>query len=202
MHSLEEELKRIRRNDIILDGETTPRKLSFVNRDFYDVSTEHLRALNCVKDPFALESPLQALNYLINNIIPLDEEKVLALRFLSKSFKSETGEGDLIVKKIDNIIFKKSDYTSYKAEIISELIAINYGQTTRGIKYFEKLDKFVLELRRIYRRYNFRYPIEDVIKINKMLLSIINLEIRRNSTKQNQEDKALLEELKIEIENN
>ena len=35
-----------------------------------------------------------------------------------------------------------------------------------------------------------------------MLLSIINLEIRRNSTKQNQEDKALLEELKIEKENN
>lgn len=202
IETINEEVKRLWKNDNLIEGEKQPRKLLYTNRDFYDVTTPKLSALDIIKDPFGLESPLQALNYLINNIIPLDEEKVLALRFLSKSFKSETGEGDLIVKKIDNIIFKKSDYTSYKAEIISELIAINYGQTTRGIKYFEKLDKFVLELRRIYRRYNFRYPIEDVIKINKMLLSIINLEIRRNSTKQNQENKALLEELKIEIENN
>lgn len=203
MESINEEIKRLRKNDIILKDEKQPRKLFYINRDFYDMSSENLRALDVIKDPFALETPLQALNYLINNIIPLDKEKVLALRFLSKSFKAETGEADLIVKKIDDIVFKISENTSYTAEILSLLIEINYGsQTTSGIKHFEKSDKFVLELRRIYRKYNFRYPIEDVKKINRILLSIINSEIRRNSIKQNQEYKALLEQLKIEIENN
>ena len=202
MESINEEVKRLRKNDIILEGEKQPRKLYYINRYFYDVSSENLRALDSIKDPIALESPLQALNYLINNIIPLDKEKVLALRFLSKSFKAETGDADLIVKKIDDIVFKISENTSYTAEILSLLIEINYGsQTTRGIKHFEKSDKFVLELRRIYRKYN-RYPIEDVKKINRILLSIINSEIRRNSIKQNQEYKVLLEELQIEIENN
>lgn len=203
MESINEEIKRLRKNDIILKDEKQPRKLFYINRDFYDLSSENLRALDVIKDPFALETPLQALNYLINNIIPLDKEKVLALRFLSKSFKAETGEADLIVKKIDDIVFKISENTSYTAEILSFLIEINYGsQTTSGLKHFEKSDKFVLELRRIYRKYNFRYPIEDVKLINKQLLRIVNSEIRRKSGRENLENKILLEDLKSEIENN
>jgi hypothetical protein len=201
MESINEEVKRLRK-DIIPEGEKQPRRLFYINRDFYDESSENLRALDVIKDPIALESPLQSLNYLINNIIPLDKEKVLALRFLSKSFKAETGEADLIVKKIDDIIFKISDNTSYTAEILSLLIEINYGsQTTSGIKHFEASDKFVLELRRIYRKYNFRYPIEDVKLINKQLLRIVNSEIRK-SCRENFENKILLEDLKSEIENN
>ena len=199
MYSLEEELKRIRRNDIILNGETTPRKLSFVNRDFYDLSTENLRALDVIKDPFAL-TPLQGLNYLINHISD-DSETVLAIRFLTKCFNSKTGEADLIVEKVDNKIFKTNSNISFTAPVLSLMIEINYGsQLSKGLKNFKSYDKFIGDLRKIFRKFS-RNPIQDVHIINKKLLGIVNTEIRRNSTKQNQEDKALLEELKIEIEN-
>lgn len=199
MNTLEEELKRIRRNDILLEGENTPRKLSYVNRDFYDVSTEALRALELIKCPIALESPLQAMNWLINNI-SCDKETVLAIRFLTKCFDAETGEADVIVKHIDKII-SSLDYEFYTAEILILLIEVNYGsQTTKGLKYFKSYDKFVGDLKKIFK-INSRNPLQDVHIINKKLLSIVNAEIRRNSTKQNQADIALLEELKIEIEN-
>jgi hypothetical protein len=56
-------------------------------------------------------------------------------------------------------------------------------------------------LKKIFKKINSRNPLQDVHIINKKLLSIVNAEIRRNSTKQNQAYIALLEELKIEIDN-
>ena len=200
MNSLEEELKRIRRNDIVLDGENTPRKLSYVNRDFYDVSTEALRSLNLVTSPIALESPLQTLNWLINNI-SCDKETVTAIRFITKCFDAETGEADLIVEQIDKVIFK-TDYELHSAEIFSLLIEVNYGsQTSKGLKYFKNYDKKVFEMRRILRKFNFRTPIQDVYFINQKLLTIVNTEIRRNSSRENKDNLQLLNELKTEIEN-
>lgn len=197
---MKEELKRMRQQDIILKGETKPRPMTFINRDAFDLSSSKLRALDVIKDPIALESPLQSLNYLVDNI-SLDQDIVLAIRLLTKCFDSRTGEADLIVNKID-IIFKTTDYIKYDASIIGLLLEVQYGgQTSKGLKYFEQSDKFVFELRRIFRKFNFRTPIQDVYFINRRLLTIVNTEIRQNSFKENRDNLQFLNELKTEIEN-
>lgn len=197
---MKEELKRLRQQDITLEGETKPRPLTYINRDFFDLSSENLRALNVIKDPIALETPLQSLNYLIDNI-SLEQDTVLAIKLMSKCFDSSTREADLIVDKIDKIIFQTSDHTHYNASIISLLLEVQYGgQTSKGLKYFEQSDKFLLELRRIFRHFNFRTPIQDVYFINRRLLTIVNTEIRRNSSRDNRDNLQLLYELKTEIE--
>jgi hypothetical protein len=196
---MKEELKKIRQEDIILKDETRPRPLTFINRDAFDLSSSKLRALDVIKDPIALESPLQSLNFLINNI-SLEQDTVLALRLVTKCFDSRTGEADLIVHKIHKIIFHTTDYIQYNASIIVLLIEINYGgQTSKGLKYFEHYDRFIAEIRRIYRKYNYQNPIANVNKINKKLLGIINDELRRNSKKENLVNTTLLEELKAEL---
>ena len=196
---MKEELKKIRQEDIILKGETRPRPLTFINRDAFDLSSSKLRALDVIKDPIALESPLQSLNFLINNI-SLEQDTVLAIRLVTKCCDSRTGEADLIVDKIDKIIFHTTDYIQYNASIIVLLIEINYGgQTSKGLKYFEHYDRFISEIRRIYRKYNYQNPIANVNKINKKLLGIINDELRRNSKKENLVNTTLLEELKVEL---
>ena len=195
---VKEEVKRLRKEDIILRGQSRPRPLHWVNRDFYDLSTENLRGLDVIKENLALESPLQALNYLINNISD-DVDTVLAIRFLVKCFDSKTGEADLIVEKIDYMLFKIADNSFYTAPKLALLIEINY-QSSSGLKYFKEYKLYVLELKRIFRNYNFRTPIEDVKLINKQLLRIVNSEIIK-STRENLENKILLEELKIEIKN-
>ena len=197
---MKEELKRMRQQDITLEGETKPRPLTYINRDFFDLSSENLRALDVIKDPIALETPLHSLNYLIDNI-SLDQDTVLAIRLMTKCFDSRTSEADLIVDKIDKIIFHTTDYIKYNASIIGLLLEVQYGgQTSKGLKYFEQSDKFVFELRRIFRKF-FRTPIQDVYFINRRLLGIVNHESRRNSNSGNQENMAMIEELKIEIEN-
>jgi hypothetical protein len=199
---MKEELKRLRQQDITLEGETKPRPLTYINRDFFDLSTENLRALDVIKDPIALETPLHSLNYLIDNI-SLEQDTVLAIKLMTKCFDSRTSEADLIVDKIDKIIFHTTDYIKYNASIIGLLLEVQYGgQTSKGLKYFEQSDKFVLELRRIFRHINFRTPIQDVYFINRKLLAIVNTEISRNSLRDNRDNLQLLNELKTEIENN
>jgi hypothetical protein len=193
---MKEELKRMRQQDITLEGETKPRPLTYINRDFFDLSSSKLGALDVIKDPIALESPLQALNYLVNNI-SLDQDTVLAIRLLTKCFDSITGEADLIVEKIEKIIFKTTEH-QYNASIICQFIEINYGgQTSKGLKHFEKKEIMIADLRRIYRKYYYQNPIEDVNKINKQLLGIVNDELRRNIG--NLVNTTMLEELKVEI---
>jgi hypothetical protein len=198
MNALDEELKRIRRNDIVLEGETIPRKLFYINRDVYDVSSETLRALDVIKSPIALESPLQSLNYLINNISS-DKETVTAIRFLTKCFNAETGEADVIVEQIDKI-FKSHDYEFLPAEILILLIEVNYGSpTSKGLKYFNKYRKFVVDLTIILNKFK-RTPIQDVHLIYRKLLLIVYSEINKNSRKGNSDNLQLLNQLKIEIE--
>lgn len=197
---MKEELKRMRQQDIRLEGETKPRQLTYINRDFFDLSSSKLGALDVIKDPIALQSPLHALNYLLNNI-SLDQDTVLAIRLLTKCFDSRTGEADLIVDKIEQNIFKTTEH-QYNASIISLFIEINYGgQTSKGLKHFKKEENLILELRRIYRKYNYRNPIEDVNKINKQILGIVNDELRRNKRNGNLVYITMLEHLKAEIQN-
>jgi hypothetical protein len=195
---MKEELKRLRQQDITLEGETKPRPLTYINREFFDVSTEALRSLNLVTSPIALESPLQTLNWLINNI-SCDKETVTAIRFLTKCFDAETGEADALVEQIDKIIFKSLDY-EFHIDTLPLLIEVSYGsQTSKGLKHFPSYDKFVSDLRRILRKYN-RIPNQDVNDINRKLLEIVNTEIRRNSLRENKDNLQLLYELKTEIE--
>ena len=96
---------------------------------------------------------------------------------------------------------------TYDAKILGILIETNYGgQTVKGLKYFEKYDRnFIRELKRLFRDYfNRIIPSEDVVTINKAILSAIKSKIRslqRTNSIEGQEYISALEVLKQEIIN-
>ena len=197
-----EELKAIRRGDI----EGAENRLYFyVNRNFSRLHTAELDSLNWIEDEFALHSPLNCLNYIIDNINPLNRDKTIALRFISNCFNPNSSDAALLSRKIDNIL--KSNPQTYDAKILGILIETNYGgQTAKGLKYFEKYDtNFIRDLKRLFRDYfNRIIPSEEVVTINKAILSAIKSKIRslqRTNSIEGQEYIASLEVLKQEILN-
>lgn len=197
-----EELKAIRRGDI--EGAEN-RPYFYVNRNFSRLHTAELDSLNWIEDEFALHSPLNCLNYIIDNINPLNRDKIIALRFISNCFNANSSDAALLSRKIDKIL--KSNPQTYDAKILGILIETNYGgQTVKGLKYFEKYDtNFIRELKRLFRDYfNRIIPSEDVDTINKAILSAIKSKIRslqRTNSIEGQEYIAALEALKQEILN-
>ena len=195
-----EELKAIRRGDI--EGAEN-RPYFYVNRNFSRLHTAELDSLNWIEDEFALHSPLNCLNYIIDNINPLNRDKTIALRFISNCFNSIGSEASLISRKIDNIL--KSNPQTYDAKILGILIETNYGgQSAKGLKYFEKYDtNFIRELKRLFRDYfNRIIPIEEVTIINKAILRAISSKIRsiqRTNSIEAQEYIEALDGLKQEI---
>ena len=171
-----EELKAIRRGDI--EGAEN-RPYFYVNRNFLRLHTAELDSLNWIEDEFALHSPLNCLNYIIDNINPLNRDKIIALRFISNCFNASSSDAALLSRKIDKIL--KSNPQTYDAKILGILIETNYGgQTVKGLKYFERYDtNFIRELKRLFRDYfNRIIPIEEVDIINKAILRAISLKIR------------------------
>ena len=171
-----EELKAIRRGDI--EGAEN-RPYFYVNRNFSRLHTAELDSLNWIEDEFALHSPLNCLNYIIDNINPLNRDKIIALRFISSCFNPIGPEAELLSRKIDKIL--RSNPQMYDAKILGILIETNYGsQTVKGLKYFEKYDtNFIRELKRLFRDYfNRIIPIEEVVIINKAILRAISSKIR------------------------
>ena len=197
-----EELKAIRRGDI--EGAEN-RPYFYVNRNFSRLHTAELDSLNWIEDEFALHSPLNCLNYIIDNINPLNRDKIIALRFISNCFNASSSDSALLSRKIDKIL--KSNPQTYDAKILGILIETNYGgQTAKGLKYFEKYDtNFVRELKRLFKDYfNRVIPFEEVVIINKAILSAIKSKIRslqRTNSIEGQEYIAALEVLKQEIIN-
>jgi hypothetical protein len=197
-----EELKAIRRGDI--EGAEN-RPYFYVNRNFLRLHTAELDSLNWIEDEFALHSPLNCLNYIIDNINPLNRDKIIALRFISNCFNANSSDAALLSRKIDKIL--KSNPQTYDARILGILIETNYGgQTVKGLKYFEKYDtNFIRELKRLFRDYfNRIIPSEDVVTINKAILSAIKSKIRslqRTNSIEGQEYISALEVLKQEIIN-
>jgi hypothetical protein len=174
-----EELKAIRRRDI--EGAEN-RPYFYVNRNILNLHTAELDSLNWIEDEFALHSPLNLLNYIIDNINPINQEKSIALRFISKCFNPIGSEASMISRKINKIL--KSNPQLYDARILGILIETNYGLgMSRGIKYFDKYDRaFIRELRGLYRNYNIRNPIANVRYINKAILGAISSKIRSVQT--------------------
>jgi hypothetical protein len=158
---VKEEVKRLRKEDIILRGQSRPRPLHWVNRDFYDLSTENLRGLDVIKENLALESPLQALNYLINNISD-DVDTVLAIRFLVKCFDSKTGEADLIVEKIKNTFLEK-----YGVDSPFKLDSFKLSKFLRKDEIEDNRKTTCLE----------KYGVDNVIKVDEIKLK------RKNTSK-------------------
>lgn len=197
-----EELKAIRRGDI--EGAEN-RPYFYVNRNFSRLHTAELDSLNWIEDEFALHSPLNCLNYIIDNINPLNRDKIIALRFISNCFNGSSSDAALLSRKIDKIL--NSNPQTYDAKILGILIETNYGgQTVKGLKYFEKYDRnFIRELKRLFRDYfNRIIPSEEVVTINKAILSAIKSKIRslqRTNSIEGQEYIAALEVLKQEIIN-
>ena len=197
-----EELKAIRRGDI--EGAEN-RPYFYVNRNFSRLHTAELDSLNWIEEEFALHSPLNCLNYIIDNINPLNRDKTIALRFISNCFNPNSYEASLISRKIDKIL--KSNPQTHDAKILGILIETNYGgQTVKGLKYFEKYDTtFIRELKKLFRDYfNRIIPSEEVVTINKAILSAIKSKIRslqRTNSIEAQEFIAALEVLKQEINN-
>ena len=197
-----EELKAIRRGDI--EGAEN-RPYFYVNRNFLRLHTAELDSLNWIDDEFALQSPLNCLNYIIDNISPINQDKIIALRFISSFFNPNSSEAELLSRKIDKIL--KSNAQMYDAKILGLMIETNFGgQTTKGLKKFEKYDTNVIkELKRLFRDYfNRIIPIKEVFIINKAILRAINSKIssvqRINSNDlKKQEYLQALEELKQEI---
>ena len=197
-----EELKAIRRGDI--EGAEN-RPYFYVNRNFLRLHTAELDSLNWIDDEFALQSPLNCLNYIIDNISPINQDKIIALRFISSFFNPNSSEAELLSRKIDKIL--KSNAQMYDAKILGLMIETNFGgQTTKGLKKFEKYDtNFIKELKRLFRDYfNRIIPIEEVFIINKAILRAISSKIssvqRINSNDlKKQEYLQALEELKQEI---
>lgn len=197
-----EELKAIRRGDI--EGAEN-RHYFYVNRNFLRLHTAELDSLNWIDDEFALQSPLNCLNYIIDNISPINQDKIIALRFISSFFNPNSSEAELLSRKIDKIL--KSNAQMYDAKILGLMIETNFGgQTTKGLKKFEKYDtNFIKELKRLFRDYfNRIIPIEEVFIINKAILRAISSKIssvqRINSNDlKKQEYLQALEELKQEI---
>lgn len=196
-----EELKAIRRGDI--EGAEN-RPYFYVNRNFSRLHTAELDSLNWIEEEFALHSPLNCLNYIIDNINPLNRDKTIALRFISNCFNPNGSEASLISRKIDKIL--KSNPQMYDAKILGVLLETNYsGGMSRGIKHFDKFDDaFIRELRILRRNYTIRNPITDVRYINRAILGAISSKIRsfkRINSIEAQEYIAALEVLKQEINN-
>ena len=195
-----EELKAIRKGDI--EG-VENRPYFYVNRNFLRLHTAELDSLNWIEDEFALQSPLNCINYIIDNITPLNQDKIIALRFISSCFNSISSEAALISRKIDKILW--SNPQMYEAKILGLMIETNFGgQTAKGLKYFEKYDpNFVNELKRLFRDYfNRIIPIEEVDNINKAILRAISSKIRsaqRTNSIEGQEYIEALDALKQEI---
>ena len=195
-----EELKAIRKGDI--EG-VENRPYFYVNRNYLRLHTAELDSLNWIEDEFALQSPLNCLNFIIDNITPLNQDKIIALRFISNCFNPNFSDAALLSKKIDKIL--KSNPQQYDAKIIGLLIETNFGgQTAKGLKYFEKYDtNFISELKRLFRDYfNRIIPIEEVVIINKSILRAISSKIRsvqRTNSIEGQEYIEALEVLKQEI---
>ena len=197
-----EELKAIRKGDI--EGAEN-RPYFYVNRNFLRLHTAELDCLNWIEDEFALQSPLNCLNYIIDNISPVNQDKIIALRFISNCFNPISSEAELLSRKIDKIL--KSNPQMYDAKILGLMIETNFGgQTAKALKYFEKYDaNFISELKRLFRYYfNRIIPIEEVVIINKAILRAIISKIssvqRINSNDiKKQEFLQALEELKQEI---
>ena len=195
-----EELKAIRKGDI--EGAEN-RPYFYVNRNYLRLHTAELDSLNWIDDEFALQSPLNCLNFIIDNITPLNQDKIIALRFISNCFNPNFSDAALLSKKIDKIL--KSNPQQYDAKIIGLLIETNFGgQTAKGLKYFERYDpNFVSELKRLFRDYfNRIIPIEEVFIINKAILRAISSKIRsvqRTNSIEGQEYIEALEVLKQEI---
>jgi hypothetical protein len=196
-----EELKAIRRGDI--EGAEN-RPYFYVNRNFLKLHTQNLDSLNWIDDEFALHSPLNCLNYIIDNISPLNKDKIIALRFISSCFNSNSSEAALISRKIYKIL--RSNPQMYEAKILGLMIETNFGgQTAKGLKYFEKYDpNFIRELKRLFRDYfNRVIPIEEVVIVNKAILRAISSKIRivkRFNSIEAQDYIEALEGLKQEIE--
>jgi hypothetical protein len=194
-----EELKAIRRRDI--EGAEN-RPYFYVNRNFLRLHTAELDSLNWIEDEFALHSPLNLLNYIIDNINPLNQDKIIALRFISNCFNPIVSEASMISRKIDKIL--KSNPQQYDAKILGILIETNYRLgMSRGIKYFDKYDRaFIRELRALHRNYTIRNPIANVRYINKAILGAISSKIRsvqRTNSIDGQEYIEGLDALKQEI---
>jgi hypothetical protein len=196
-----EELKAIRKGDI--EGAEN-RPYFYVNRNIFSLHTAELDSLNWIEeDEFALQSPLNCLNYIIDNITPLNQDKIIALRFISNCFNPNFSDAALLSKKIDKIL--KSNPQQYDAKIIGLLIETNFGgQTAKGLKYFERYDtNFLRELKRLFRDYfNRIIPIEEVDIINKAILRAISSKIRsvqQTNSIEAQEYIESLDSLKQEI---
>jgi hypothetical protein len=195
-----EELKAIRKGDI--EGAEN-RPYFYVNRNFLNLHTPQLDSLNWIEDEFALQSSLNCLNYIIDNISPINQDKIIALRFISSCFNPNSSEAELLSRKIDKIL--KSNPQMYEAKILGLMIETNFGsQSAKGLKYFERYDpNFVRELKRLFRDYfNRIIPIEEVVIINKAILRAISSKIRsvqRTNSIEGQEYLQALEELKQEI---
>ena len=74
-----EELKAIRRKEF--EGAEN-RPYFYVNRNIFTLHTAELDSLNWIEDEFALQSPLNCLNFIIDNISPVNQAKIIALRFI------------------------------------------------------------------------------------------------------------------------
>jgi hypothetical protein len=178
---IKEEVKYLRTNDILLAGQEKPRPVFWLNRDIYKMRTENLQALEIIDDKIALESPLQALNWLINNIEPLTAQKKTAIIFLLKSFNSRNGEADAISEKIEAII--KNSHTPFNiisSDIIAFLIEVNYGSGMRtGLKHRDSnyQERIIHIIRSIFRKFN-NNPIDpNTILISRALILVLNHEI-------------------------
>ena len=195
-----EELKAIRRRDI---EAAENRPYFYVNRNILNLHTAELDSLNWIEDEFALHSPLNCLNYIIDNINPLNKDKVIALRFISNCFNAIGSDAALLSRKIDKIL--KSNPQTYDAKILGKLIETNYGsQTLKGLKYYEKYDtNFIRDLKRLFRNYfNRVIPSQEVVTINNAILSAIKSKIRsvqRTNSIEGQEYIEGLDALKQEI---
>jgi hypothetical protein len=195
-----EELKAIRRNEF--EGAEN-RPYFYVNRNIFTLHTAELDSLNWIEDEFALQSPLNCLNFIIDNISPVNQAKIIALRFISSCFNSNSSEAELISRKIDKIL--RSNPQMYEAKILGLMIETNFGgQTAKGLKYFEKYDpNFISELKRLFRDYfNRVIPIVEVVIINKAILRAISSKIRivkRFNSIEAQDYIEALEGLKQEI---
>ena len=195
-----EELKAIRRKEF--EGAEN-RPYFYVNRNIFTLHTAELDSLNWIEDEFALQSPLNCLNFIIDNISPVNQAKIIALRFISNCFNSNSSEAALISRKIDKIL--RSNPQMFEAKILGLMIETNFGgQTAEGLKYFESYDpNFVSELKRLFRDYfNRIIPTEEVTIINKAILRAISSKIRsiqRTNSIEAQEYIEALDGLKQEI---
>jgi hypothetical protein len=204
---LGEELKKIQKDEFSINGYDKPRKIFWGHREWFDLRSENLKSLEIIKEELALESPLLSMYWLIEDLISsktLSSEMLVAINFLAKCL-SKTSEANLISNKIEKTILKKPN--EYNADIIILMLKLNYG--SYNLKYFNDYEKkFVIDLQILFKRFNRSEISGGVMEVNKALLKIIDYKIqnekydRKEKSVQKQEYINLLEDLKIEIENN